>query len=367
MLQLDHLQVVQFKNLETMDLEFSPKFNCFLGPNGSGKTNLLDAIYYLSFCKSFLNNVDSQNIQHDQQSFMVKGRYNLQGDEVKVSCSFQKGQGKVFKKNKKAYDKLAEHIGTVPLILESPMDVELIYEGSSERRKFLDGTISQYSTGFLNSLIQYNKALAQRNALLKYFALERVFDQESLDIWDKQLSEHGEFITEERLKLIKELEPFFVQYYKRISGGKEEVGFVFKSSLTARSIEQTLKANLDKDMSLRYTSAGPHRDDLSFTLGGNPIKKFGSQGQQKSFLLALKLAQFSFMKKAKSDNPILLLDDLFDKLDGERIQNLMHLLSEDQFGQVFISDTDSDRNHRLFEYMDAEVRFYEILEGRVKS
>lgn len=364
-MNLRSIELLEFKNLESISLELSEKINCFTGLNGSGKTNLMDAIYYLSFCKSFLNPSDTQNVRHGQTAFMLKGEYVLEGKKEVISISVRKGQKKIVRRNKKDYEKLSDHIGLIPLVLVSPTDVNLISEGSAERRKFVDGILSQFDAKFLDDLLQYNRALTQRNALLKYFALERVYDASSLEVWNDSLIEYGQPVFEKRQQLSQELQPYFQEYYAKISGDREKVGLTYFSSLQEKSFKEILEEHVHRDLAVRYTSAGMHRDDLQFSIGDHPIRRFGSQGQQKSYLLALKLAQFAYLKNGMGKDPILLLDDLFDKLDSGRIKNLLELLNGDEFGQVFISDTDRQRLEGLLEGLDTEVRYFDVQDGQV--
>jgi DNA replication and repair protein RecF len=364
-MNLRSIELLEFKNLVSISLELSEKINCFTGLNGSGKTNLMDAIYYLSFCKSFLNPSDTQNVRHGQTAFMLKGEYVLEGKKEVISISVRKGQKKIVRRNKKDYEKLSDHIGLIPLVLVSPTDVNLISEGSAERRKFVDGILSQFDAKFLDDLLQYNRALTQRNALLKYFALERVYDASSLEVWNDSLIEYGQLVFEKRQQLSQELQPYFQEYYAKISGDREKVGLTYLSSLQEKSFKEILEEHVARDLAVRYTSAGVHRDDLQFSIGDHPIRRFGSQGQQKSYLLALKLAQFAYLKKGMGKDPILLLDDLFDKLDSGRIKNLLELLNGDEFGQVFISDTDRQRLEGLLEGLDTEVRYFDVQDGQV--
>jgi DNA replication and repair protein RecF len=364
---LKSLELLEFKNVEATKLDFSSKINCFTGLNGSGKTNLMDAIYYLSFCKSFLNPTDAHSVRHGEKHCMIQGLYDLNKKTERISISIRKGQKKIVRRNKKDYEKLVDHIGLLPLVLVSPTDVNLISEGSAERRKYLDGILSQFDSKFLAHLVQYGRSLTQRNALLKYFAAERHFDRDSIEVWDKALLEHGLPIHEKRSELCAQILPYFQEYYKRISGEREEVGLEYKSGLDETSFEDLLENHLDRDLALRYTSQGIHRDDLQFSIGGHPIRRFGSQGQQKSYLLALKLAQFAYLKEGRKRDPILLLDDLFDKLDSGRIKNLLELLNGTEFGQVFISDTDHARLKGLLDGIEAEVQYFSVEDGKVEK
>ncbi len=358
----NQINAIQFKNLEELTLALSPKFNCFAGHNGAGKTNLMDAVYYLSFCKSFTNPSDTQNIQFEKNFFLIQGQYKLNGQEDTIYCGVKKGQRKSFKRNKKEYERLSDHIGNYPLVLLSPADTQLILGGSEDRRKFIDGVISQYNNEYLHKLINYNKALQQRNALLKIFAEQKRFDPASLDIWDEHLIFNGNYIYNERKAFFDDFMPVFKDYYTFLSQGKEETQIVYESTLLEGNYEQQLLSSRNKDRVLQYTSVGIHKDDLIFKIHNEPVKKFGSQGQQKSFIIALKLAQFSFTRNIKGYNPILLFDDIFDKLDASRVRQLMQLVSKEDFGQVFVSDTHPERLEELFTDIDSECKIF-IMEG----
>jgi DNA replication and repair protein RecF len=359
------LSVVQFKNLEELSLVLSSKFNCFAGNNGAGKTNLLDAIYYLSFCKSFTNPADTQNIRFGKDLFVIQGNYQLNDRTDTIYCGVKKGQRKVFKRNKKEYERLSDHIGNYPLVLLSPADTQLILGGSEERRRFVDGVISQYDNEYLHKLISYNKALQQRNALLKIFAEQKRFDRASLEIWDGQLTLNGEYIFAERKKFFNAFLPVFRDYYAFLSQSREVTNIHYDSSLHAGDFLTQLTSARDKDRVLLYTTVGIHKDDLNFQIHDEPIKKFGSQGQQKSFIIALKLAQFAFTRKIKGYNPILLFDDIFDKLDASRVKQLMHLVSNEDFGQVFVTDTHPERLEELFRDIDSECKIFIMEDGNV--
>ena len=361
------VHVLQFKNLEELKVVLSPKFNCFAGHNGAGKTNVLDAIYYLSFCKSFTNPVDTQNIRFEGDYFVIQGDYQVNGREDSLYCGFKRGQRKVFKRNKKEYDRLSDHIGLYPLVLLSPADARLILGGSDERRKFVDGVIAQYNKEYLHQLIAYNKALLQRNTLLKSFAERRRFDADALEIWDEQLITHGKYIHDKRQEFFTSFVPVFRKYYAFLSGGMEETSLHYLSGLHDGDYRDQLQAAVDKDRIAQYTTVGIHKDELSFLIHGEPIKRFGSQGQQKSFIVALRLAQFSFTREIKGVRPLLLFDDIFDKLDESRVSQLMHLVSEEDFGQVFVTDTDSRRLEGLFRSIPSECKIFTMERGVVES
>jgi len=355
---LKQISLINFKNHAEFEALFSEKINCFVGNNGKGKTNLLDAIYYLSFCKSFFNAGDLQNIKHNQDFFVIKGLFEKFGEENEVYCGIKRNQKKVFKKNKKEYSRLSEHIGQFPLVMISPSDSELINGISEIRRKFLDGIISQYNAHYLEKLIAYNQVLKQRNALLKMFYENRTFDAETLDIIDDQLSASGKIILQTRLDFLKEFIPIFNKHYRFISNLHEEVSLEYENSLNGVEFKTLLMTSLARDRAVHHTTIGPHKDDLEFKINGYDLKKYASQGQQKSYLLALKLAQFEFIKIHKNTKPLLLLDDVYDKLDEERFTKLLEMVSSDDFGQVFITDTHPERMNELLNQKQLAHRIF---------
>ncbi|MBL4905552.1 MAG: DNA replication and repair protein RecF [Flavobacteriaceae bacterium] len=357
---LQRLSLVNFKNIEAQSFDFQKKINCFVGNNGVGKTNILDAIYYLSFSKSYFNPIAGQNIKHGEGFFMIEGTYLLDERVEKIVCSIKKGQKKILKRNDRVYDKFSDHIGEFPLVIVSPTDRDLIAEGSDTRRKFIDGVISQQDKNYLQTLIAYNKVVSQRNALLKYFAANRTFDNLNLTIYDEQLISLGTEIYNKRKTFLESFTPIFNAKYQVISEDKERVNLTYKSQLHTMSFEQLLTQNLQKDRILQYTSVGVHKDDLSFDIGEYPIKKFGSQGQQKSYLIALKLAQFEFIKQQSKVTPILLLDDVFDKLDEHRVGQIIDLVNDDSFGQIFITDTHAARTEEILKQSNSPFQIFEL-------
>ncbi len=363
---LKKISLLNFKNYLEAELEFSRHINCLTGNNGEGKTTILDAIHYLSFCKSFFNPVDSQNILHDAPFFLIQGIFDDSGKDDEIYCGLKRNQKKQFKRNKKEYARLADHIGLYPLVMVSPADSELVTEGSESRRKFIDSVIAQFDRDYLENLISYNKVLSHRNALLKQIADSGKFDIDALEIWDVQLINYGKKIHERRNNFINNFIPIFQKYYELISGGRENVGIVYDSHLNEKSFEEALSLAINRDRAMQYTTVGIHKDDLEFTINGHSLKKYASQGQQKSFLIALKLAQFDFIKNIKQITPILLLDDIYDKLDDLRVKQLMELVSSTNFGQLFITDTHPTRLSNLFSATEADYKVFKISNGQIK-
>jgi DNA replication and repair protein RecF len=357
---LTSVSLINYKNFEAHSFQFDPKINCFVGKNGVGKTNVLDAIYHLSFGKSYFNPITSQNMKHGTDFFVIEGNYQVKEREEKIIVSAKQGQKKHIKRNGKTYDKFSEHIGFLPLVIISPADRDLIIEGSDTRRKFMDGVISQGDSNYLQNLINYNKVLAQRNALLKYFAANNTFNGQQLEIYDQQLADLGMPIFEKRASFIKAFTPIFLERYQSISNGTETVGLKYKSQLKDASLLQLLQEHRSKDKLMQYTTVGIHKDDLKLNLDEHAVKKFGSQGQQKSYLIALKLAQFDFIKNQGGVTPILLLDDIFDKLDEERVAQLISLVDNDHFGQLFISDTHAQRTEAIVKEVSQTYKMFPL-------
>lgn len=357
---LKSLSLLNYKNFDSKSFGFDDKINCFVGQNGIGKTNVLDAIYHLSFGKSYFNPVATQNIKHDEEFFVIDGEYDIDEKKEKIIISLKRGQKKIIKRNAKMYEKFSDHIGFLPLVIISPADRDLIIEGSDTRRKFIDSVISQSDKSYLDNLIKYNKVLAQRNSLLKYFAVNNTFNGDTLDIYNDQLTKFGANIFKKREAFLKEFIPIFIERYKSISNENEKVNLEYKSDLFEDGLLALLELNLNKDKALQYTSAGIHKDDLVFKIGNYPIKKFGSQGQQKSFLIALKLAQFDFIKAHSGVSPILLLDDIFDKLDEQRVAQIIKLVDDENFGQLFISDTHADRTENVVKSIHQSYKIFKL-------
>ncbi len=366
-MHLENLSLVNFKNYASLDISFSQDINCFVGYNGTGKTNLLDAIYYLSMTKSAFNSVDQQNIRHGEDFFALRGTFAKQDEASNVHCSLKTGQKKTIKKNKKEYAKISEHIGHFPTVLIAPYDTDLIREGSETRRKFFDSIISQINQTYLQKLIQYNHLLKQRNSLLKQFADRRYFDQDLLSSYNAPLMDLGNYIYEERRDFLTHFEPVFLAHFKFISDEKELPALTYRSDLLQEDIGKLFQASLKKDLLLQRTNRGIHKDDFELVINGNSLKKFGSQGQQKSFVIALKLAQFDMIKNNKGFKPLLLLDDIFDKLDELRIHKLMIMVAGNSFGQIFVTDARPERTKAMFENIGADVRIFHIENGQATS
>lgn len=362
---LKKLTLINFKNFDQLELALSPKINCFVGNNGVGKTNLLDALYYLSFCKSHFNSIDSQNIKYDCDFFVVQGEYERKKETEFIHCGLKKGQKKQFMRNKVDYQRLAEHIGFIPLVMKSPADTNFIYDGSEERRKFIDGVISQFDHAYLDDLLHYNRALLQRNKLLKDRPANPQQYADTLEIYDDQLVLFGERIFEMRKAFTAGILPIFQEFYQTISQGNEQVQLTYQSQLSEGELKSLLLASREKDRILQYTTKGIHKDDLVLSIGDQPLKKFGSQGQQKTYLVALKFAQYDYIKKKTGLDPILLLDDIFDKLDRLRVKQIIKLVTENHFGQIFITDTNKQRLNEMLEGSEKEYSIFEVKDGVV--
>ncbi len=357
---LKSLSLLNYKNFDSKTFAFNETINCLVGNNGVGKTNVLDAIYHLSFGKSYFNPVATQNIKYDEEFFVINGEYNKDEKTENILISLKRGQKKVIKRNTKAYEKFSDHIGFLPLVIISPTDRDLIIEGSDTRRKFIDSVISQSDKSYLNNLINYNKILSQRNSLLKYFAANHTYNNDTVEVYNQQLQQYGTAIFEKRKTFLETFIPLFKARYKAISNNNEEVSLAYKSDLFEDNLETLLRHAINKDKALQYTSVGIHKDDLSFNIGAYPIKKFGSQGQQKSFLIALKLAQFDSIKAVFGDNPILLLDDIFDKLDETRVAQIIKLVNDENFGQIFISDTHAERTENAVKQVHQSYEVFKL-------
>lgn len=345
-MKLEKLAIINYKNLESESFKFDAKINCLIGPNGVGKSNVLDAIYHLSFGKSYFNPITSQNIRHNTDFFVLDATYKKNELEERIILSVKKGQRKIIKRNGKAYTRISDHIGLIPLVIISPADNDLIMEGSETRRRFIDGVISQSNAVYLENLLNYNRVLAQRNALLKHFAANHTFDRNTLQVYNEQLAGLAAPIYTKRVEFLEKFIPIFENRYHSINEN-EQVSLEYNSQLKEAELLDLLQDNEEQDRRATYTNYGIHRDDLIFNLNGYPIRRFGSQGQKKSYLIALKLAQFDFIKYDTNINPILLLDDIFDKLDEIRVAQLIKLVDAQDFGQLFISDTHAERTENV--------------------
>lgn len=361
-MRLNSLSILNYKNINEAELIFSPGINCFIGDNGMGKTNLLDAIYYLSFCKSHSNPIDSQNILHESEFFLLQGKYIVDDNEEEIYCGMKRKQKKQFKRNKKEYERISDHIGLLPLVLVSPDDAVLISEGSDERRKFVDGVISQNNKLYLQTLLQYNNALKQRNALLKS---EINADETLFEIWEEQMLNFGTYIFEQRKIFIEEFVPLFRHIYHSISGGNEQVSLTYRSQHENKDIRGAMVSTRERDKLLGYSTQGIHKDELEMLLDDYPIKRVGSQGQNKTYLISLKLAQFDFLKRAHNFSPLLLLDDIFDKLDSKRVKEIIRLVSGETFGQIFITDTNREHLDELLSQLQQSARIFSVKDGKI--
>jgi len=357
---LKAISLFNYKNFSEANFEFDTKINCFVGKNGVGKTNVLDAIYHLSYGKSYFNPLAIQNIKHGEEFFVIDGAFEKNERVEQIVCSLKKNQKKILKRNGKQYEKFSDHIGFIPLVIISPADRDLIIEGSETRRKFIDTVISQLDSNYLQELIQYQKILTQRNALLKYFALNHVFENDTLSIYNEQLDNLGHRIFEKRNQFLEDFIPIFNKHHQAITGSEEQVQLVYESQLFEKKLLTLLEENSTRDRALHFTSVGIHKDDLSFEIDHHPIKKFGSQGQQKSFLIALKLAQFEFVKKQSGVKPILIFDDIFDKLDETRVGKIVEMVNNDSFGQLFISDTHAERTENIVKLTHQSYKMFNL-------
>ena len=366
---LRELNILNYKNIREAGMRFSDKLNCFVGLNGQGKTNILDAIYYLSFTKSAYNAIDSQNIHHDEEMAMVQGKYVDGETEEVIACGLKRGVKKQFRRGKKDYKRLLDHIGLIPLVMVSPQDSELVVEGSEERRRFMDGVISQYNKAYLEHLTQYNALLKQRNSLLKQYenvGLEQL-PTDLFEVLEMQMVQHAEPIYTERVKFIEQFTPYFQEVYRAISGDKEQVSLGYLSQLHERDLSESFARTRARDIIIGWTSQGVHKDELEMKLGEYPLKRVGSQGQQKSYLLAMKLGQALYLNSVHAVNqkPILLLDDIFDKLDSERVERIVQLVVGQQFGQIFITDTDRQHLTSILRENARDAKIWHVENGEV--
>lgn len=362
---LHKLSILNYKNIVQADLELSPKLNCFIGQNGEGKTNLLDAIHFLSLCKSIVGGQDSLCIRHGEEFCVLQGLYGREdGMKEDIYLGLKRGQKKQLKRNKKPYKRLSEHIGLIPLVVVSPQDSELISGGSEERRRFLDVVLSQTDYRYLDALVSYNKALQQRNALLKMEEPEP--DEDLLMLWEEEMARHGQVLYEARAAYVDAFVPIFQRIYALVSGEREQVGLSYVSHAQRGDLLEVIRSSRSKDLVMGYSLHGVHKDDLEMTLDGYAVKREGSQGQNKTFLIALKLAQFDFLRRTGSQTtPLLLLDDIFDKLDAQRVEQIVRLVAGDSFGQIFISDTNRDHLDQILGRMGGEYHLYHVKQGTI--
>lgn len=356
---LEKLTILNYKNIGEVTLDFSPKVNCFIGHNGVGKTNVLDAIHYLSFCRSSISNTDSQVIRHGEEFFMLEGRYATdEGEPEIVYCGMKRGTKKHFKRNGKEYRRLSEHIGLIPIVMVAPADNMIIDGQSEERRRLMDMVISQFDHAYIDHLSRYTKALQQRNSLLRQ---DEEPDASLLDVLEEQMGYEGECVFAAREAFVNELIPVFQSYYEAISGGREEVGISYESHCRRGPLCEVIRRDRFKDRAVGYSLHGVHRDDLLFTLGSHQMKREGSQGQNKTFAVALKLAQFDFLKRTASrTTPLLLLDDIFDKLDSDRVERIVEIVSASGFGQIFVTDTNRDHLDKILARSGGDYKIFEV-------
>lgn len=356
---LQKLSILNYKNIAEATLEFSPKVNCLLGNNGMGKTNVLDAIFYLSFCQSSLTRTDATTVRFGEEFMLLQGTYDRSGKTEQISCALQRGKKKSVKRNGKEYRRLSEHIGLLPLVMVTPSDWNLIVGGSEERRRLIDRIISQGNHEYLEQLIGYNRALEQRNAMLK----QGIADPLLLETVDAFLCQAAAMIHKFRKQWIEQFTPIFMRYYNAISGSNEQVRLDYRSVLNERDMHDVLRLNLERDRVLGHTSQGVHRDDVELMLGDELMRRTGSQGQCKTYTIALRLAQFDFLKTICGQTPLLLLDDIFDKLDASRVANIMRIVSEPAFGQIFVSDTNRQHLDETVEAVGSDYRIFMVIDG----
>lgn len=364
-MHIKSLDVINFKNYKEVNLELHSKLNCFVGDNGTGKTNLLDAVYYLCMCKSYFQATDQYTINKGEKFMVLQADFILDEKPQNIYCSLKEGSKKVFRRNKKDYPRLIDHIGQFPVVMVSPADSALILDGSDERRKYLNSVISQYDREYLENVISYNKILAQRNRVLKENK-KYSGQKDLLDIYDNQIVPLGTKIYNSRKEFVEKLSPVFKAFYNKISSGKEDISLIYNSQLDTMDFSRLLYDNLTKDLTLQYTSSGVHKDDLELLMNNVPIKKTGSQGQQKTFLSSLKLAQFKFIQETKNVTPILLLDDIFDKFDGNRVRQILHIVSDKEFGQIFITHTNELRMKELLKEFEGNFNLYKVEKENIK-
>lgn len=360
---LKKLVLINFKNIAQAEITLSERLNCFVGDNGAGKTNALDAVYYLSMSKSALTMTDGQSVRHGEDFFVVEGTYaGDSGSNDTVNCSFLRRSGKVLKLNGKEYDRMADHVGRFPVVMVSPQDSVLITDAAEERRRYLNAFLSQLDRDYLASLMRYNAVLAERNRFLKSSS-----DEQMLQIYDMQLADHAARIYERRRDIIDRMRPLVAEFYRQLSGDREQVEIEYRSELASASMGELLLASRERDIVNGFTTSGVHRDDMSLRIGGYPLRKYGSQGQQKSFLMSLKLAQYRILAEVCGERPLLLLDDLFDKLDTSRVENLLTLVAGDDFGQIFITDCNRSRLETILSRAGEKYALFTVEGGDIRS
>lgn len=361
---LNELSIIGFKNLMEETIEFSSRVNCFVGDNGAGKTNILDAIHYLSMGRSVLSMTDSQSVRHGDDFFVLDGTYQSSKEKKEqVLCTYKRGSGKTLKRNGKEYTKLSDHIGMIPIVTVSPADSFLITEAAEERRRYLNSFLSQLDKSYLNAIMRYNQVLSERNKLLKEDSLYSMMDL--LDVLDMQLVEHGELVHKKHAELVEQLAPLVEEHYKELSDDKEQIELTYRSALNDAPFAELLKEAKEKDKAMQFTTVGVHRDDMVMTIGGHPLRRYGSQGQQKSFLVALKLAQYNVVANIANEKPILLLDDLFDRLDLQRVEKLLGIVERTEYGQIFITDCNSIRLKGVLDKSSEDYSLFKVDEGEV--
>lgn len=365
-MHIHKLSLINFKNFEEVSITFHPKLNCFVGNNGEGKTNLLDSIYYLCMCKSYFNSSDLYSIRNNEDFLVLQGDFMRDDKQEELYCGLQRSKKKQFRRNLKEYAKLSDHIGLFPVVMVSPADIELITGGSEERRKYINSVIAQYDRNYLDFQINYNKVLAHRNRLLKDGKQQNSIN-DLLDIFDEQLIGLCNQIYQVRKEFINRFTPVFNRFYQFISGGNEEVELIYQSQLNEGDFADQLRASREKDKIIQYTSVGIHKDDLILNLNGTHIKLIGSQGQQKTYLVSLKLAQFEFLKAVNTILPMLMLDDIFDKFDAGRVRQILKLVADESFGQIFITHTNLDRMNDILRELNIEHKLFVVAKNTVKE
>ena len=357
---LEKIVISDFRNIHLQELDFSPNINCISGNNGEGKTNLLDAIYYLSMTKSAFSASDKFNFRHGTEEFSLSGAYRMEnGLSSRFALKMNSRGEKKVRRDDKQYPKVSDHIGALPIVMVSPADISMISDSGEERRRFANAVLSQMDREYMSSLQQYNRLLLQRNRMLKGAELDLAL----LEVMDMRMSALAEPVYHARKRFVEELKPIVSDCYQALSGGSESIGIEYDSELTKASLEDLLASSLEKDKILKYTSSGIQRDDFIFTMNGHPIRRFGSQGQQKSFLVALKFAQYEIMKRNYGFAPILLLDDVFDKLDMSRISNLLQMVASNDFGQIFITDSNKVRMSAIVDGLTQDRAYFETAAG----